>query len=284
MISEEFEKSLKRDFLVESLEMIESCESAFLQLEKEPTNSQLIDKIFRLAHTIKGSGLAAGFSNLAKFAHVFENLLSQIRLGKISIDSEMMDILLESMDVLKLFINILSNNFEGDLDTSKTSQKINQQLDGFLEKSEKKAVSSLKKEEKRRKVIICDDEADIIAIHTKSLEPLNLEVIPAYDGSEALKLFQKHGCDLIITDLKMPKMDGFEFVTKVKEIDKMVPIIFCSGYSDRKDIMNMLKIGVYDFLEKPFRSNEIFLAASRGLKLKNIQETIENLVKLNFKA
>ena len=88
----------------------------------------------------------------------------------------------------------------------------------------------------KRSILLVDDESDIIEYMTSLIEDEleeTLELHSAKDGVEALTLVEKHTFDLIVTDLRMPRMDGMELVSQIREGDtpnKLVPILFFSAY------------------------------------------------------
>jgi two-component system chemotaxis sensor kinase CheA len=76
---DEFEIEIKQDFLIESEDLFEAAESAFLRLEGERDNPELLNEIFRLAHNLKGTAMAVGFTQLADFTHIAENLILKLK-------------------------------------------------------------------------------------------------------------------------------------------------------------------------------------------------------------
>lgn len=126
MDQEEFEIEIKREFIIEATEMLEETETAFLDLENDPDDVTILDRIFRLAHTIKGSAYAAGFSDLAEFAHVFETLLGKLRNDEISVDSKVVDVLLDSNDYLIKFVKTIELDSNASLDTEEAKNSISE--------------------------------------------------------------------------------------------------------------------------------------------------------------
>ncbi len=108
---DEFELELKKGFLEEATQMLSDVEQCFLELESDPTNSGILEKIFRLAHNIKGSSKAVGFSELGAFTHEFESFLLKIKNGEYKIDTQSMGILFKCNDQIKTFVELL----QGDL-------------------------------------------------------------------------------------------------------------------------------------------------------------------------
>lgn len=116
---DDFEKELMLDFFAEANQLIDSNEQALLRLEKEKTNTDLINEIFRLAHTLKGSARAVGLGEVAVFTHEIENLIMQLQKGKLSVSSNLVTLLLECNDHARLMIEGLTQDHEAKFDSTK---------------------------------------------------------------------------------------------------------------------------------------------------------------------
>ncbi|HLE10525.1 MAG: hypothetical protein A2504_14325 [Bdellovibrionales bacterium RIFOXYD12_FULL_39_22] len=114
------------------------------------------------------------------------------------------------------------------------------------------------------KILIVDDEEHIVNFLALTLEDSISEIIKAYNGREALELVAKHP-DLvcILSDIKMPVMDGLELIREVRKTNKKIPFIFFSGFGSEKYMAEALKYGAYDFINKPDLENaeEVVLRA-----------------------
>ncbi len=97
-------------FYVEAEEHLEHMEAALLQLEEGPGDPELLNTIFRAAHSIKGASLTFGIEEVGKFTHVLENLLDRLRDGKLATSSELIELLLSSIDVLE---GLIANSRDG---------------------------------------------------------------------------------------------------------------------------------------------------------------------------
>ncbi len=104
---QEFLESLRKDFLDEVTFLLETCEESFLKLEDPQVRPDELGKIFRLAHSMKGTGAAVGFTDLASFAHVVEDYLSLLRVRPELVDTEVISVLLRSGDAFKNRIEML---------------------------------------------------------------------------------------------------------------------------------------------------------------------------------
>ena len=106
------------------------------------------------------------------------------------------------------------------------------------------------------RILIADDESNIRDVISFALEKAGYECSQAEDGQEAIELFRQHPFDLVILDVRMPKMDGLETCRQIrKECD--VPIIFLSSLDDEIDRVVGLEIGADDYMTKPFSPREL---------------------------
>ena len=107
------------------------------------------------------------------------------------------------------------------------------------------------------KILVVDDELSMREFLEILLKKEGHEVICAADGDEALARFQTEPCDLLISDIKMPKMDGLELLRRVKEHRPNVAVVMITAYASPEDAIAAMKAGAYDYLTKPFKLKEI---------------------------
>ncbi|MFZ5919704.1 MAG: response regulator transcription factor [Chloroflexota bacterium] len=114
-----------------------------------------------------------------------------------------------------------------------------------------------------KKVLIIDDDPEVGKIVKAILKPLDLTLYQAFSGPEGLKLAYEIHPDLVILDVMMPNMDGFDVCARLREMST-VPILMLTARSNEKDIVQGFNVGVDDFVKKPFNKNE-FEARVRAL-------------------
>jgi len=115
---DEFQEILQ-DFLVESFELIEQLDQDLVELESRPDDLDLLNRIFRVAHTIKGASSFLNFDVLTHLTHHMENILNLARHGELVIDPNVMDVILESIDLMKALLHqIRDTGVDGGLDVS----------------------------------------------------------------------------------------------------------------------------------------------------------------------
>ncbi len=109
---DDFEKELKTGFLEEAEQSIIDVEQSFLSLETDPHNDEHINKIFRLAHNLKGSSKAVGFDQFGQFTHEFESFVLRVKNKELKISAAVISVLLKTTDFVKTMIHGLKTNLE----------------------------------------------------------------------------------------------------------------------------------------------------------------------------
>ncbi|APH05770.1 DNA-binding response regulator [Bacillus weihaiensis] len=121
------------------------------------------------------------------------------------------------------------------------------------------------KEIVRMKVLIVDDEENIIDVCTRYLELEGYEVLSALNGNDALTQYRMHSPDLIILDIMMPHMDGWQVAEEVRK-QHDTPIIMLTALGQEKDRIYGLTIGADDYVTKPFSPRELLLRVKNVLR------------------
>ncbi|MDH5408673.1 MAG: chemotaxis protein CheA [Gammaproteobacteria bacterium] len=129
-------------FEVEAKELLAIMEDSLLQLENNPGDSDLINAIFRSAHTIKGTGGVFGFDNIVEFTHVVENVLDKVRSGDVDVDSELIALLLSCTDQMSVLVQIAVDGDE-ELDDSvrENGESLHAQLNGYMDGTDSASLS-----------------------------------------------------------------------------------------------------------------------------------------------
>ncbi|PIQ29115.1 chemotaxis protein CheA [bacterium (Candidatus Blackallbacteria) CG17_big_fil_post_rev_8_21_14_2_50_48_46] len=118
------------DFIVEAGEFLQQLDQDLIALEQAPDDLELLNRIFRAAHTIKGNASFLGFAKLTRFTHQTENVLDKLRSGEMTMNPEIMDLILESVDIMKALMDNLRDESVVDIET--TLQKLEKCLKGEL--------------------------------------------------------------------------------------------------------------------------------------------------------
>ena len=105
-------------------------------------------------------------------------------------------------------------------------------------------------------VLIIDDDKELCALMKKCVEQEKLSVITAYNGAEGLRLASENDCSLVILDVMLPDIDGFQVLRKIREVS-IVPVLMLTAKNEESDKVLGLRIGADDYLTKPFSINEL---------------------------
>jgi CheY-like chemotaxis protein len=124
------------------------------------------------------------------------------------------------------------------------------------------------------RILCVDDEPAILNFLEAVLLPKGYEVIKAENGEEALEKLKEERIDLVISDVRMPKMDGFELCRRIKEDDRYrnIPVVMITGITANKERIKGIDAGAEDFISKPFDPDEILARINMLLKAKTINE------------
>jgi excisionase family DNA binding protein len=117
----------------------------------------------------------------------------------------------------------------------------------------------------RARVLVVDDEASIRDLLAKTLALAEYDVETASDAATALNRVRAAAYDLLITDLRMPGMDGLTLVRQVKGIKADLPVIIITGFSSETSAIEAVNLGVAGYLRKPFRVPEVLAVAAKAL-------------------
>ena len=114
------------------------------------------------------------------------------------------------------------------------------------------------------KLLIIDDEEGIRKVLTLSLASDGYDVSAAAGGEEGIEIFKKESPSIILTDIKMPGMDGVETLKKIKELNPDAEVIMITGHGDMDLAIEALKLDASDFLNKPIKDEALSVALKKG--------------------
>ncbi len=140
-------------------------------------------------------------------------------------------------------------------------------------------ISKLK--EKSPTVLIVDDNSNNVKIIALALQPLNFKLVIATSGKTAIEMVEKTRPDLILLDVMMPGMDGFETckIIKSKEENANLPVIFLTALTDKENTLKGFEYGGVDYITKPFNKDELISRVKTHLELKLTRDELETTSK-----
>ncbi|MGW8193689.1 MAG: sigma-54-dependent transcriptional regulator, partial [Desulforhopalus sp.] len=130
----------------------------------------------------------------------------------------------------------------------------------------------------RRLVIIVDDEPDMLSMLKLVIgKQCDCEVKTALSGAEALGYVEIHRPDVVVSDIKMPDLDGLELLKRVRALDPSISVVMMTGYGTITMAVQALKDGAYDFLQKPFDKDHIVRVVRNCLERTSLLRTNQQL-------
>ena len=123
-------------------------------------------------------------------------------------------------------------------------------------------------------ILVADDDTIIVETLTSALKRLGFKTTPAFDGQEALSLYEEEAFDIVITDLQMPKMDGMELLKTIKQKNEEAIVLVITGYGTIRSAVEAVKAGAFDFIPKPFQLDELEIVLNKALKAKELFKSI----------
>jgi DNA-binding NtrC family response regulator len=117
----------------------------------------------------------------------------------------------------------------------------------------------------RTNVLVVDDDYHMRLALKESLTKAGYAVSVAEDGMEAVDAVKRNSPDLMITDVKMPRLNGMELLSRVREMSPLLPVILITGYGTIQDAVRVIKEGAFDYIQKPFNTETLYGVVKRAL-------------------
>jgi DNA-binding NtrC family response regulator len=131
-------------------------------------------------------------------------------------------------------------------------------------------------------ILVVDDEEDIVQLMSETLRLWGHQAVTALDGEEAMTKFQETPVDLVISDIRLPKMNGVRLLEQLRKLDNTIEVILVTGFPEVSTAIDAMKNGAYDYLIKPVDLNELRLKIDRALAKKEIGKSITALRGVNW--
>lgn len=201
-------ENFQSKFVEEALDNINELEKALLELDLSPNDKELLEKVFRIMHSLKGGGGMFGFDQLSEFSHHMENIYDKIRSGQLAVSSDILSITLKSVDMLRDLLNVESMKSP----EMKTRYK---EIVGAID-------NILKKETEKRTSIITPDEEGANQLENDEITGMATYYIHFYPAEHALK----NGMNIlyVLDDLaQLGTLKSVPRFSKVPDLEELLP-------------------------------------------------------------
>ena len=221
---DEFEEILQ-DFLIESFELIEQLDQDLVELESRPDDLDLLNRIFRVAHTIKGASSFLNFDVLTHLTHHMENLLNMARHGDLTIDADVMDVILESIDLMKaLLVRIRDRGVDSGLEVTHCVERLDAVANGTPLSAVAEAPAPAPEPEVAASAVQEDEEADYSGMSEAEVEAEIERLIAVRQAEDAAKRAHKAPPATPMAEEEEPDYSGMSEEEVEAEIERLIAV------------------------------------------------------------
>ncbi|HTC22687.1 MAG TPA: response regulator, partial [bacterium] len=115
-------------------------------------------------------------------------------------------------------------------------------------------------------ILLVDDKSSMRKVLRQTLESDQRNVLEAEDGEKALETIKSKHVDLVITDIKMPRLDGMTLLKMIRELDTEIVVIIMTAYGTIETAVEAMKLGAYDYVTKPFSTEQVKLTVEKAIE------------------
>ena len=127
------------------------------------------------------------------------------------------------------------------------------------------------------RILVVDDEEHMRDLLAKVLEREGYQVAVCGDGTEALAVLEREPVDLVVTDVRMPGLTGMEALRAIKELNPEIVVIIMSAFGSIDQAVQAVKEGAYDYINKPFKIDEMLLTIDKALAERSLRHEVSGL-------
>ena len=254
-----FDENELAEFKSEALDLIEEAEKNLLEVESGHDFQPRYDAIFRCFHSLKGAAGMLELENLRMHMHHLEDLFATFQ-QTLKIAPIEITFFLEGIDATKRILDGETVAFNYELPTLK--------------------IKSVAETSEKAEVFIIDDEEDLVEILGGYMTKCGLSWRGFTDPQEAVKAFEQNLPSLVMSDLKMPKMNGLEVLKKLREHSKEVPLIIISAQLNKEALLEAISNGVSAVIEKPFREGQVAAQVTQSLVQSELNQLLNNAIEV----
>ncbi len=131
-------------------------------------------------------------------------------------------------------------------------------------------------------ILVVDDDLDLLDLICEELEPYFKSVLKAPHGAKALELMKVHRVDCLITDYRMPEMDGLELISHMSRLYPSLPVILLTGNGSDEKVVEATMTGLFDYIDKPYRTNVLVNRIRNALVLPKLESLVIDFARFEF--
>ncbi len=252
-------------FKNEASDLLNDAENSFISIETADDYTQEYNSVFRALHSLKGTAGMLELKELESHMHSVESLFSNFKDKKHLLNDLIISYFLASIDKARCILQ--GRDFVFEVQTfQELSNGTKTPSIALSELKERKQKIETKKTIKENGVVfIVDDEKKLTQIIQEMIEQEGYIIYAFTSPLDLLEKLKEVTPDLILSDFKMPEMDGLEMAKKVFVTDEDVPIVFISACMTKEIMTKSLDIGVFTFLDKPIKEMQLIAVCRNAI-------------------
>jgi len=229
---------------------VEKVKKAYLNLFANPGSSEAAHDVELSFQDLMSSGASSGFPEIAEYASLILKVIILIKNNKIPFNSKILELIMQAVKYLDILnIQLKRGKIVLDYNNPAVAKLRAFELD----------IPHYLAEVERKKILIVDDDPDILRLVEVVLKRAGFNVATAKNGMDAINHLQTEVPSLMLLDVAMPGMNGFDVLSKVKadEKTKSMPIMMLTARSQKEEIVKAIQMGAQNYMVKPFDSKEL---------------------------
>lgn len=255
----DFSEAEVEEFKIEANDLLDQGEAALMELDKGGNFKTLYNSIFRVFHSIKGGAGMLSLNALQDHMHKVESIFSDAK-NSDALNKDQISFFLKGVDAARKIMSGESVTFDY---AATGAEKGDKPLTQTAPKTETPAATASAAPTPSTKklspfhVYAIDDEPEILEILKSLLVDAGLLCTTFEKADELYAAVQKQRPEVVLSDMKMPKVSGVDVLKKIKSIDPDLPVLFLSGYLTKDILIESLEEGVAGAIEKPFNESNL---------------------------
>ncbi len=273
------------EFIVESEELLDSAEDALLNIENSDDYTPLYNSTFRVFHSLKGAAGMANLTYLQSYMHVVESFFQKKE--ETGLTNDELTFFLKCVDEARLILRgdtsipIPTSCGGSTTEAAPTEAAPTEAAPTEAAPTEaSEPVNVIPEDDKNSAgtIWLVDDEEDLLDIYSEKFESAGFKTVSFADPLEVLKKLDLYTPDLILSDFKMPQLNGLELLEKVRVKNQSLPFIMCSGFLDKETVIKSLELGLFAAIDKPPTDEQLLFLATNAITQYKSNKLISKLV------
>jgi len=242
-----------QEFRLEAVDLLDQAETSLLALDRGEPFDNHYNAVFRVFHSIKGAAGMLGLSALQAHMHQVETLLQTAK-ARAGLSKTEIDFFLRGTDAARQILDGKPVAFDYRIQEGAAPVKRPQP-------SAEAPSPAARQDSLTGRAVVVDDEPEIVEIICEQLRDGGFEAFGYTEAEKALREMKSKAPTVVLTDINMPKMDGYAFQKACREVDPELPVIFVTGKLTKEGLIAALSNGIFMAIEKPFEQKQLLSAA-----------------------